>query len=61
MNFTEISKKIGVTSQCVTQWFAGKRQPNLIKLKQLKEILNCSYDKLIDELLKSQAKSKESK
>lgn len=54
MTYTEISKKMGVTSQCVTQWFTGKRQPNLQTLKELKKILNCSYDDLINRLLSKQ-------
>lgn len=57
MTYCEIAKKIGVTSQCVTQWFAGKRQPNLKALKKLKEILNCSYEELIERLITKQGEN----
>lgn len=52
-NKSDIARKIDVTPQCLTQWFNGKRQPNLDALKKLKNVLNCSYSELIDSLLES--------
>lgn len=47
----EISKKLNISQNTYSQYENKKRQPSLEILKSLKQILNCSYDDLIDSLL----------
>lgn len=59
INQIQLAKQLRVTSQCINQWISGKRQPNLQMLKQLKQVLGCSYDELIEALLNAkEAKNK---
>lgn len=51
-----LSQKLGVTQQCISAWFTGKRQPNLEMLQKLKEVLGCTYDELISALLSPKQK-----
>lgn len=48
---TEIAKKLNVSSQCVSQWIKGKREPSLDKLPKLAKALNCSIDEIVLALL----------
>ena len=51
MKTTQIAKKLNVTSQCVSQWIGGKREPNLNQIYNLSKILNCSIDEIVMSLI----------
>lgn len=50
-NNTQLAKSLSVTSQCVSQWFSGKRQPSIDMLPKLAKALNCSIDELVYALI----------
>lgn len=43
----QLAKMLGVSSSTVTQWELGDRKPNIIMLKKLSIILNCTTDDLL--------------
>lgn len=46
----ELAAKLGVNSNTVTQWETGARKPNIIMLKSVAKLLNCTTDELLEEL-----------
>lgn len=47
MTQAQLAKKLQVTASAVTQWESGDRNPDIITLKKLSIILNCSADDLL--------------
>lgn len=47
MTQTELAQLLNVTPSAVTQWEAGTRKPNIIQLKRIAVILNCTTDDLL--------------
>lgn len=47
MTQAELARILGVASSTVTQWETGDRKPNIIMLKKLAVILECSTDDLL--------------
>lgn len=45
---TQIAKKLGVVPSCVTQWESGVRKPDIVMLKRLAEVLECTADELLE-------------
>ena len=45
----ELSKKLDVGQNTVSQWETGERMPRADKLLQLAEILGCTVDELLKE------------
>ena len=43
-----IAEALGVTPVCITQWESGVRRPNVIMLKKLAELLECTADDLLE-------------
>lgn len=50
---TKIAKKLSVTSQCVSQWFSGKRQPSIEMLPELAKALNCTIEQVVYALIQT--------
>ena len=46
----ELAAKLGVNANTVTQWETGARKPNIIMLKRVAKVLNCTTDELLEEL-----------
>lgn len=44
----QIAKLLGVTPNCITQWESGVRRPNVVMLKKLAELLECTADDLLE-------------
>lgn len=44
----ELAKQLGVTPNCVTQWESGARRPNVVMLKKLAQLLECTADELLE-------------
>lgn len=47
MTQAELGKKIGVVPATITQYETGARKPDIITLKRLSVILNCTTDDLL--------------
>lgn len=45
---TQVAEALGVTPVCITQWESGVRRPNVIMLKKLAELLECTADDLLE-------------
>lgn len=45
---TALAQLLGVTPNCITQWESGARKPNLVMLKKLAEVLECTADDLLE-------------
>ena len=45
---TQIAKMLGVVPSCVTQWESGVRKPDIVMLKRLAEVLECTADELLE-------------
>lgn len=43
----QLAEKIGVTASCITMWENGDRNPNMIALKKLAIVLDCTIDELL--------------
>ena len=43
----QIAEIMGVVPSCVTQWESGTRKPNLVMLKKLAGVLECTTDDLL--------------
>ena len=39
---------MGVSPSCVTQWESGVRRPNVVMLKKLAKLLECTADDLLE-------------
>lgn len=48
MTQEQLAKELGVTPSCVTMWETGNRKPDIINLKKLARILNCTTDDLLE-------------
>jgi len=44
----ELAKKISVSTNCISMWETGDRNPSISMLKKLAEVLGCTADKLLD-------------
>ena len=44
----QIAEKMGVSPSCVTQWESGVRRPNVVMLKKLAKLLECTADDLLE-------------
>ncbi len=44
----QIAEALGVTPHCITQWESGARRPNVVMLKKLAELLECTTDDLLE-------------
>lgn len=44
----QIAEILGVVPSCVTQWESGVRKPDLVMLKKLAELLECTADNLLE-------------
>ena len=44
----ELAKLFGVTPNCITQWESGVRRPNVVMLKKLAKLLECTADDLLE-------------
>ena len=49
----ELSEKIGVTRQTISNWELNETQPNPNQLKLLSKVLNISIDELVDNDIKT--------
>ncbi len=45
---SELAKKIGIATSTVGMWEIGKRKPDIITLKKLACLFNCTTDELLD-------------
>lgn len=45
---TQVAEALGVTPVCITQWESGVRRPNVVLLKKLAELLECTADDLLE-------------
>lgn len=48
MTQEQLAKELGVTSSCVNMWETGNRKPDIISLKKIAQILNCTTDDLLE-------------
>lgn len=44
----QIAEILGVTPNCITQWESGARRPNVVMLKKLAKLLECTADDLLE-------------
>lgn len=44
----QIADSLGVSPNCVTQWESGVRKPDVVMLKKLAELLECTADDLLE-------------
>ncbi len=44
----ELAQKISVSTNCISMWETGDRNPSISMLKKLAEVLGCTADKLLD-------------
>ena len=45
----ELALRLNVSFKTISHWELGYSEPSLIMLKKLKEILNASYEELLDD------------
>ena len=45
---TTLAEKIGVGKTTISMWETGERKPNIIVLKKLSKIFNCTADPLLE-------------
>lgn len=43
----QLGDKLGITANAISQWESGVRKPNIVLLKKLAEVLECSTDDLL--------------
>lgn len=43
----QLASLVGVSAAAVTQWEAGDRKPDIVMLKKLATVLDCSADELL--------------
>ena len=46
----ELARLVGVVQASITQYESGKRKPNIITLKKISEVLNCTTDQLLEDI-----------
>ena len=44
----QIAEILEVVPSCVAQWESGARRPNIVMLKKLAEVLECTTDDLLE-------------
>lgn len=44
----ELAEKLGVTASTITQYETGARKPDIVTLKKLAAILECTTDQLLE-------------
>lgn len=44
----QLALQLGVTAGCVGMWETGNRKPDIITLKKIAHILNCTVDELLE-------------
>lgn len=44
----ELAEKLGVTQPTITQYETGARKPDIVTLKKLAKILDCTTDQLLE-------------
>lgn len=44
---SQLAELVGVTPNCISQWETGVRKPDLVMLKKLSVILQCTADDLL--------------
>lgn len=47
----DLAKKLGVAVSTVGMWETAKRKPDIVMLKKLAVILNCSADDLLSDIV----------
>ncbi len=45
----DLAIRVGVGSNTISQYEHGKRTPNVMMLKKLAHVLNCSVDELLED------------
>lgn len=48
MTQKELAEQLGVTPSAVTMWESGERKPDIIMLKKLASIFDCTTDELLE-------------
>ena len=48
MTQLKLAEKLNVTPPAVTQWESGDRKPDIVTLKKIATILNCTADDLLE-------------
>lgn len=43
----QLAEKLGVKQSCIAMWENGDRNPNMIALKKLAIVLDCTIDELL--------------
>ena len=46
----ELAEKLGVTDGAIAMWETGKRKPNIIMLKKLAVLFQCTTDDLLKDI-----------
>lgn len=46
----QVAEHLGVQPSAVTMWETGERKPNIIMLKRLAELFNCTTDELLKDV-----------
>lgn len=44
----ELAKSLGISCKTISTYETGTRKPNILILKQIAKLFNCSVDELID-------------
>lgn len=45
---SQLAEKLGVAQSAIANWEARDRKPNIVMLKKLAKILNCTTDELLE-------------
>ena len=48
MTQVQLAASIGVTQAAVAMWEAGDRKPDIITLKRIAQVLDCTTDELLE-------------
>lgn len=46
----QVAEHLGVQPSAVTMWETGERKPNIITLKKLAQLFNCTTDELLKDI-----------
>ena len=52
LNQTYVANVLNIKQATYSQYESGKRQPSIKSLKTLKELFSCTYEELINSILK---------